>query len=193
MNQTINELYSTYIRSKERVACLNYDCSNDVDYTPSIITFAGIPGAGKTTLALYLEKHLPYIRISNDDFRSICQMKGVSISSQDIVQLLSEYIMSPQACKHIILDASIDRRFREIDYICQQKDMKHITIILQSELATIRPRLLKRDGAVLFDLKTMIQQHNMFLQEYDGLKIHHYNHPSKRETLSQLKQLLKLQ
>lgn len=191
MTQTLNSLYYTYIKSKERISSYNYDCADESEYIPSIITFAGIPGSGKTTLALYLEKHLPFMRISNDDFRGICQVKNISVTSQDIVQLMSDYITSPTASTHIILDASIDRKFREVEIMSQQKNMKHITIVMQSEVATIRPRLQKRDGAVLFDLKQMIHQHNIFLEEYDGIKINYFEHPSKRETLAVLQRILR--
>jgi cytidylate kinase len=191
MTQTLNTLYDSYIKSKERKSSFNYDCADASDYIPSIITFAGIPGSGKTTLALYLEKHLPFMRISNDDFRGICQVKNISVTSRDIVQLMGEYITSPHAAQHIILDASIDRKFREVEIMSQQKQMKHVTIVMQSEIATIRPRLQKRDGSVLFDLKHMIQQHKIFLEEYDGLKINYFEHPSKRETLTQLQRMLR--
>lgn len=100
-----------------------------------IITFSGVPGTGKTTIAKILEKRYSAVKINNDAIRKIIVENHLTTSEEETEQLLQEYNFNliskiPFRNKRLILDKSMDRRYKWFLGICTRCNLNYFLIRL---------------------------------------------------------------
>lgn len=102
---------------------------------PFIITFSGVPGCGKTSLAKILEKRYNGVRINNDYIRRIIDKEKLTTTSkemEDFLQNYNEYLIKnyPFKNKLIILDKSMDRMYNRFIEVFKSKNLEYFVIRL---------------------------------------------------------------
>jgi len=115
---------------------------------PSLmICFSGIPGSGKTSLAKKFERKYKGVRISNDQIRRIIEKLKIS-DLKDIIHEYDYYILEnyPYKNKLIILDSSIDRKYKKVFEIAKKKKWKVFVIKMGFSYEEIIKRMKKREG-----------------------------------------------
>ncbi len=92
--------------------------------TKIMVCFSSVPRAGKTTLAQKIEKKYKAIRLNNDHVRDIVNANQIGDPSMEII--IENYLkwliekLEKGKNKFIILDSSIDRKYKKIKKIAQQ-------------------------------------------------------------------------
>lgn len=83
-----------------------------------LVLFSGVPGSGKTRIAVEIEKRYAGIRISSGEINSYLYEQNIQIQNPERNELVREFQLfileqiKNRANKLIILDSSIDRKFR---------------------------------------------------------------------------------
>ncbi len=109
--------------------------NKDIPHPQFIITFSGVPGTGKTSIAKKLEDRYRAVRINNDHVRKIITSQGLADSEEEAEQLLQEYGFQllphlPFPNKRTVLDKSMDRRYGWFLDVCHDYDLKYFLIRL---------------------------------------------------------------
>jgi predicted kinase len=156
-NETIKFIHSEYIKT------LKY-------YSPSILndkvilTFSGVPGSGKTTLAKRIEDKFKAIRLNNDDIREIILRLNPQFTFPQIQELLYKYLefffieIIKQNNQFIILDSSIDRTYEKVKGWADDLGFRLIIIRIKSDKELIVKRINERNG----------KDAHLYLEKMDG-------------------------
>ena len=129
-----------------------------VPHKKLLICFSGIPGSGKTHIAKILEEKYKGVRINNDNIRKIiselisektakdtkeAEKKRENILDKYLIWLLENNLFNNGL---IILDSSIDRKYKEIFLIAKENrfDLFVVRIIVSREIA--EKRAIERHG-----------------------------------------------
>lgn len=120
----------------------------EVKNNPLIIFFSATPGMGKTHLAKILEEKYKAIRISTDDIRNI--MRSMNITAKDKEQIIDKYFFNllenyKGINKLIILDASIDRRYKKVFPYLDSKNIPYIVIRFDVPMDVVKQRIQERE------------------------------------------------
>jgi adenylate kinase family enzyme len=116
-----------------------------------IICFSGIPGSGKTFVAKILEKKYKGVRISSDNIRKIIDWLKIVKNKEDKEKILRQYLINflknyKFSNKLIILDSSIDRKYKEIFKVAREKRIKIFIVKITASKKGIILRLKKNKG-----------------------------------------------
>jgi predicted kinase len=123
--------------------------NRDVDHRRVILTFSGVPGSGKTTLARRLAMDLRAQYVQHDQIRQMITAEGyepMDFSIQTISHLIIDEIMNNDRNKFVILDASIDRAWPTFFRHVAEWGISPIVIRLNVSHTIIKQRLQERDG-----------------------------------------------
>lgn len=116
------------------------------------IAFSSIPGSGKTTISKILETHFKAIRFNSDHVRDIIRDLHKGISINDIRDIKDQYfywfienIIEQGENKFIILDFSMDRKYRELNAYLENSLYEMFVIGLYTPLDVLKERIKKRN------------------------------------------------
>jgi len=134
-----------------------------------LIVFAEVPGSGKTTIAMELEKILGGIRINSIDVEKIYQelgnVRNIEKKREYILWLMGK-ISKDFKNKLIILDKGIDRTYKEIAEWVQENEYKLFIIDLDCSRKELEKRLMKREGGnaqnYLAEMDRWFREHEEF-------------------------------
>ena len=137
------------IISRELFRKLRY---NNIQNSPFIIAFFGVPGSGKTYISKRLEKRYKAIRINSHDILKIIDKEKIAENPgnpKSAAKLKEEYIyhLISNALfknKRIILDKSIDREYKKLLKICKSKKFPYFFIRLKIGKRKAIKRINKR-------------------------------------------------
>jgi len=135
--------FKIYKEHKKKIKNLNIKNSGRV-----IICFSGIPGAGKTTIAKKIEKKYQAVKTNNDDVREV--MKKLEIKDNCYQKLIDyQAWLIPKIAKGknkiIIIDASIDRKYKEVFKLSQSLNYKLFIIKIDIPKNLVKERIKKRN------------------------------------------------
>lgn len=143
MNPTkelLEEIYSKHKKLLKNTNVVNRKC---------IIAFSAPIGAGKTTIARQLEEKFKAIRVNNDDIRKII-LTTTHIDKANLQSTLIAYLkelfakLSKDSNGTIIIDASLDRMYKELSQLATAYNFPLFIIRLEYSLETIKDRIRKR-------------------------------------------------
>jgi|GEM_PF-1322619 len=122
--------------------------TRDIPHPATIILFCGIPGSGKTTLAQRLLRDLQAQYVHNDAARELARANGVqNFKPHAVTRALIQTILTEDANKLMVYDATIDHRWREMIAFCQEHNLPHITIRINISPDEALARMEKRGRA----------------------------------------------
>ena len=120
-----DELYTKLLN--ETMQQLKY---TTVPRPAAMIAFCGIPGSGKTVLAVRLARDLQAQYIQNDAIREAARRRGIELlNPREIAGAAIEKIFADHPNKLIVFDASIDRNW--LTFLERCKKMKATPIIVR--------------------------------------------------------------
>ena len=134
-----------------------------------LITFAGVPGSGKTVIAKELEKKLKAVRISSMDVEKIYISLG---NERDIptkrayIGWLMNKIAREFKNKTIILDKGIERTYKDILKWAEDNDYKIFIINVNCTRKTAERRIVMREGDnaqyYLVEMDRWVKEYNKY-------------------------------
>ena len=136
-----------------------------------LITFAGVPGSGKTVIAKELEKKLEAVRINSIDVEKIYISLG---NERDIptkrayIDWLMDKIVKEFKNKTIILDAGIERRYEGIFKWVEENGYDVFVIGVNCSRKTLERRIIMREGEE--NAKNYFAEMNRWIREYNKYK-----------------------
>lgn len=118
-----------------------------IPHKPLVVCFSGVPGMGKTHIAKILEEKFNAVRVSNDDIRSIINIIANKLTSQVLMQAYLMYFMLSYAApnKFIVLDSSIDRRYRALLPYLYVKKIPYIIVRIEAPHEQVVACLTERE------------------------------------------------
>ena len=118
----------------------------DIPHKPVIITFCGIPGSGKTSLATRLARDLQGQYVQTDEMRRIAREQfGVKkVAVHPPARQVLTTITANHANKLIVFDCSIDHTWRDFLRDCQEIGTVPIIIRIAIDPAEANARLQRR-------------------------------------------------
>lgn len=130
---------------------------------PFIIIFSGVPGCGKTSLAKILEKRYRGVRINNDYIRGIIDKEKLTTTSEEAEELLqdyNEYLIKnyPSKNKLIILDKSVDRRYKRFIELFKFKSWEYFVIRLDVPDIVIALKMLGKREKITKQVRNSMKQ-----------------------------------
>lgn len=148
--------------------------NTDIQQKPFIIMFSGIPGMGKSFIAKQLADVYQAVCIKTDDIRSLISAQSeVLKSSYDLIlQQYFAYFLKHYNCpnKRIILDASIDRKYKQLFPYFEKNNINFLVIRLVVTRDLIIERLKDREGQAarwyLNNVDSWFHDYEQFGQDY---------------------------
>lgn len=131
-----------------------------------LITFAGVPGSGKTVIAKRLEKELKGIRINSISVEKAYVALG---NERDIptkrayIYWLMDKIVKEFKNKTIILDKGIERTYEEIFKWVEENNYEIFVIGLNCSRDTLEKRIKQREGD---NAKYYLAEMDRWVREY---------------------------
>lgn len=122
--------------------------NRDVPHERVYVIFSGVPGSGKTTLAVRLAKDLKAQYIRHDDIRHIIRKSGFSVSDFTIAHISTiviDTILLQDKNKFIVIDASLDRSWPRFFEHAQEQHAKPIVIRLDIPRSIVEERVRARN------------------------------------------------
>jgi len=121
----------------------------EIPHKKLVVCFSAVPGSGKTHIARILEKRYKAVRINNDDIRKIIKVlvkKNKNLAKEDRQTLLLEYLLYliknfSFANKLIILDSSIDRKYKMLIPVLKKNDFRFFVIRLGVSTNVLKKRI----------------------------------------------------
>ncbi|MEK6842580.1 MAG: AAA family ATPase [Nanoarchaeota archaeon] len=117
-----------------------------VHHKKLLICFSGIPGSGKTHIAKIIEKKYFGVRIRSDDIRNIIKkLKNKEKNVNKITYKYLDWLFKNYSFKNklIILDKSIDRKYKETFSIFRKKRYKIFIIRIKTSKKISKERVSK--------------------------------------------------
>lgn len=143
--------------------------NRDVNHRSIMLTFSGVPGSGKTTLARRLAVDLRAQYVQHDQIRQMITAEGYeprNFSIQTISHLVIDEIMKNDRNKFVILDASIDRAWPVFFSHVAEWGISPIVIRLNVPRAILKQRLQERDGIDNIHL----ERFDKFMTQFENCK-----------------------
>lgn len=130
---------------------------------PFIIIFSGVPGCGKTSLAKILEKRYRGVRINNDYIRGIIDKEKLTTTPEEAEELLqdyNEYLIKnyPSKNKLIILDKSVDRRYKRFIELFKFKSWEYFVIRLDVPDIVMALKMLGKREKITKQVRNSMKQ-----------------------------------
>jgi predicted kinase len=159
-----------------------------------MLTFSGIPGSDKTTLARKLAKDLKAQWLQHDDIRHVIAASGYDprrLSMVLISRLIIKKIVESDKNKFVIMDLSIDRTWDRLEPFASDSGIKLIIIRLNVPLDVLQKRLAEREGVNYFDADRFEE----FVMDFEASKKHikadfeleeHYDYNNLLEDIKKL-------
>jgi adenylate kinase family enzyme len=150
--------------------------NTNIYHSPFIITFSGVPGCGKSSLAKLLEQKYRAVRINNDFIREIIRKRKLTNSEEDVEQLLQDYNYHlienyPFKNKLIILDKSMDRRYNQFIGLFKSENLEYFVIRLDTPNIEMALKMLGKREEITKQVKNSMKR---WFREYhrccDNLK-----------------------
>lgn len=139
MHDKINKIiYNEHLKSLK-----NLKAKNDKKI---IICFSGVPMSGKTIIAKELEKEFKGIRLSNDQIRAIIKKK-IKCNEEDSQEILENYLLwlieklNSLENKLIILDSSIDRKYKKVKSAAKKDNYSLFVIRIKITKKTFKKKI----------------------------------------------------
>ncbi len=114
-----------------------------------VICFSGVPASGKTSLAMILEKKYNAVRINKDEIgnlinkiKTITTKEKEELADKYIIHLFNNWIFKNNL---IILDKSIDRKYKEIFDILKNNKFQKFIIRLNISKSVALKRIKERN------------------------------------------------
>ena len=140
----------------------------DIQGKRILVTFAGVPGSGKTVIAKELERKLKSIRINSIDVEKIY----VSLENErDIptkrayIDWLMDKVVREFKNKTIILDKGIERTYEDIFKWVKENNYEIFVIGLNCKRETLERRIIMREGEK--GAKDYLAEMNRWVREYN--------------------------
>lgn len=136
-----------------------------------LVTFAGVPGSGKTVIAKELEKKLKAVRINSIDVEKVYVSLG---NERDIatkrayIDWLMNKIVEEAENKTIILDKGIERTYEYILNWVKENDYKLFVIGVECKRKTAERRIVMREGEE--NAKDYLAEMSRWVKEYKKYK-----------------------
>jgi cytidylate kinase len=136
-----------------------------------LITFAGVPGSGKTVIAKELENKLKAVRINSIDVEKIYISLG---NERDIptkrayIDWLMNKIVRDFKNKTIILDAGIERRYDGILKWVEENGYDIFVIGVNCRRKTLERRIIMREGEE--NAKNYFAEMDRWIREYNRFR-----------------------
>lgn len=134
-----------------------------------MITFSGVPGSGKTTLARRLASDLKAQYVHHDTMREIIAKHGynvVGLAIAPISKIVVNRILHGDNNKLLILDSSLDRTWQMyFDHVTQEK-ITPLIIRLDVPRDIVFARLVARDGLD----SPLVKRFEAYVSEYENCK-----------------------
>lgn len=135
-----------------------------------LVTFAGVPGSGKTVIARRLEKELRGIRINSIDvekaYVALGNERDISVKRAYIDWLMNK-IVKEFKNKTIILDKGIERTHEEILKWVEENNYEIFVIGLDCSRETLERRIKEREGD---NAKYYLAEMDRWVREYKKYK-----------------------
>ena len=112
-----------------------------------VICFSGVPRSGKTTIAKKIEKKYKGIRLSNDQIRNIVRKIEKSFNIKDEQEVLENYLLwlieklNSLENKLIILDSSIDRKYKKVKSAAKKDNYSLFVIRIKITKKTFKKKI----------------------------------------------------
>jgi adenylate kinase family enzyme len=143
----------------------------DIEHSHHIISFSGIPGSDKTSLARRLAKDLSAQWVQHDDIRQMIASSGFDprkLSMVLVSRIIVERIIKEDKNKLIVLDLSIDRTWERFFTYCEQVGAKPIVIRINVPIPLLVKRLTERTDSYQFDPERFEE----FVMDFENSKKH---------------------
>ena len=140
-DQLTNEVVRDYLAALPHV---------NIPHAKCLILFSGVPGSGKSTVAITLEKELSGIRISNDQIRDRISARDPVIAPKVredvklavVTELLKQLATMPNGL--VIVDASCDRGYDYYASWAQEHGYRIYILRMVIPRETIEQRIKQR-------------------------------------------------
>lgn len=136
-----------------------------------LITFSAIPGAGKTTIAKQLQARYNLARINKDELHDIMVTMSEAHNEELLkaaVQKLTQMLSEKE--KVILNDASVDRKYDEVEAWADKTGYKVFLIQIEVPIDVLIHRIKERNKENAADyLKEMdrwVSEHEQFIQNH---------------------------
>ena len=116
----------------------------------TVITFAGVPCSGKSTVSREIEKRYGGVRINFDEVMETISKKNLvkNLEQSEQIKSLFAYTLlknPPFKNKLVILDGSIDRRYETLFKICNENKWDYLIIQLEISKKEATRRINERN------------------------------------------------
>jgi len=137
-----------------------------------LIGFSGIPSSGKTSIAKKLEERYKGVRIRSDDVRKIIAKEDFLKTPEENEELLEGYIFGliencPFKNGLLILDNSLDRKYKRFFDLCKSKKLEFFIIRLDFSGEEAINRIINREkvenmGDLYKSMEKWVRDYNDF-------------------------------
>ena len=170
-------------------------------YTPSpdrlelkektVITFAGIPSSGKSTISKKIEEEYGGIKFRGDEVLKAIRGKGLVKTVSEGEQVKNKFMYTllkneQYKNKLMIFDRSIDREYKNFFQACEENNWSYFIIQIDITREEAKNRLKKRNSA---NLDKWIPNLNNWIKEHEVFKKNVKAHVSLRGENTNLEKL----
>ena len=160
MNRLFKEMYEIHKKKLKNL---------DIKGEKLLITFAGVPGSGKTTIAEELEKEIKGVSINSIEvekaYVSLGNKRDITVK-RVYIDWLMDKIAREFKNKTIILDKGIERTYEDIVKWAKENDYKLFIIGVECNRKTAEKRLVGREGSnaryYLAEMDRWIREYNRY-------------------------------
>mgnify|MGYP000270049737 CR=1 FL=1 len=137
----------------------------------TVITFAGIPSSGKSTISKKIEQRYGGVRVDGDEIMRAISEKGLTKTIDENEEMKGKFTYallknSQFENKLVILDRSIDREYNDFFKVCKENKWNYFIIQLEITKQEATKRFKKRNPDNLDNwlprLDMWVKQHEKF-------------------------------